>query len=112
MGLGTADGKTLQAASTPKKNRTEGSPMDMKDSITARLRAAFAPTALEVLDESGQHAGHAGWRAGQTTHVRVRIASPAFAGMNRVAIHREINAALAAEFAAGLHALAIEARAG
>jgi BolA protein len=83
--------------------------MDMKDSITAKLRAAFAPTALEVIDESSQHEGHGGWRAGQTTHVRVRIASPAFAGKSRVAIHREINAALAGQFAAGLHALAIEA---
>jgi BolA family transcriptional regulator, general stress-responsive regulator len=85
--------------------------MDMKDSITAKLRASFAPSALEVIDESGQHAGHAGWRAGQTTHVRVRIASAAFAGKTRVSIHREINAALAAELGAGLHALAIEASA-
>ena len=85
--------------------------MDMKDSITARLAAAFHPTSLEVIDESGQHAGHGGWREGRTTHVRVRITSPAFAGLSRVAIHRAVNAALAAEIAAGLHALAIEARA-
>lgn len=83
--------------------------MDMKESITARLGAAFAPTALEVIDESSLHEGHGGWRAGQTTHVRVRIRSAAFAGKSRVAMHREINAALAAELAAGLHALAIEA---
>jgi BolA family transcriptional regulator, general stress-responsive regulator len=86
--------------------------MDMKESITGKLRAAFRPIALEVIDESGQHAGHGGWREGQTTHVRVRIASAAFAGKTRVSIHREINAALAADFAAGLHALAIEATAG
>ncbi len=85
--------------------------MDMKESISGKLRAAFQPTALEVIDESGQHAGHAGWREGQTTHVRVRIASAAFAGKSRVAVHREINALLAGEFAAGLHALAIEAKA-
>jgi BolA family transcriptional regulator, general stress-responsive regulator len=84
--------------------------MDMKESITARLRAAFQPVSLEVIDESSQHEGHGGWRAGQTTHVRVRISSVAFAGKSRVAVHREINAALAGEFAAGLHALAIEAR--
>ncbi len=85
--------------------------MDMKDSIIARLRAAFSPTSLEVIDESGNHVGHGGWREGQTTHVRVRIVSPAFAGLSRVAIHRAVNEALAAEIAAGLHALAIEARA-
>jgi BolA family transcriptional regulator, general stress-responsive regulator len=84
--------------------------MDMKESITGKLAAAFSPDALEVLDESDQHAGHGGWREGQTTHVRVRIASAAFSGKNRVAVHREINALLADEFAAGLHALAIEAR--
>lgn len=84
--------------------------MDMKETITSKLRTAFQPSALEVIDESSQHEGHGGWRAGQTTHVRVRITAQSFAGKTRVAIHREINALLAAEFVAGLHALAIEAR--
>jgi BolA family transcriptional regulator, general stress-responsive regulator len=86
--------------------------MDMKDSIRAKLEAAFRPSALEVVDESDQHAGHGGWREGQTTHVRVRIQSPAFAGLSRVAVHRAVNAALQEELAAGLHALAIEAKPG
>jgi BolA family transcriptional regulator, general stress-responsive regulator len=86
--------------------------MDMKESITGKLTAALAPTALEVMDESDQHAGHGGWREGETTHVRVRIVSAAFAGKGRVEVHRMVNALLAGEFAAGLHALAIEAKAG
>jgi BolA family transcriptional regulator, general stress-responsive regulator len=86
--------------------------MTMKESITGKLEAAFLPAALEVIDESDQHAGHGGWREGQTTHVRVRITSAAFAGKSRVEVHRAVNALLAAEFAAGLHALAIEAKAG
>jgi BolA family transcriptional regulator, general stress-responsive regulator len=86
--------------------------MDMKESITGKLAAAFAPSHLEVIDESDQHAGHGGWREGETTHVRIKIASSAFAGKGRVAVHREINQLLAAEFSAGLHALAIEAKAG
>jgi BolA family transcriptional regulator, general stress-responsive regulator len=86
--------------------------MDMKESITGKLAAALAPIALEVMDESDQHAGHGGWREGETTHVRVRIVSPAFAGKSRVEVHRMVNALLAGEFAAGLHALAIEAKAG
>ena len=85
--------------------------MDMKESISEKLQKAFQPITLEVIDESDQHAGHGGWRAGQTTHVRLRITSAAFAGKTRVAIHREVNALLAGEFAAGLHALAIEAKA-
>lgn len=84
--------------------------MDMKKTITDRLSAAFSPAHLEVIDESHQHEGHGGWREGQTTHVRVRIVSGAFAGKSRVAIHRDVNAALAEAFEAGLHALAIEAK--
>jgi BolA family transcriptional regulator, general stress-responsive regulator len=86
-------------------------PMGMQESIKSKLKAAFSPISLEVLDESDQHAGHGGWREGQTTHVRIRIKTAAFQGKNRVAIHREINALLADELAAGLHALAIEASA-
>jgi BolA family transcriptional regulator, general stress-responsive regulator len=85
--------------------------MDMKKTITDALAKAFSPSSLEVIDESDQHAGHGGWREGQTTHVRVRITSAAFAGKSRLAIHREVNAALAPAIAAGLHALAIEAKA-
>ncbi|RYF33310.1 MAG: BolA/IbaG family iron-sulfur metabolism protein, partial [Comamonadaceae bacterium] len=41
--------------------------------IEATLRAALAPTALEVIDESAAHAGHAGANAeGFGTHFRVR----------------------------------------
>jgi BolA family transcriptional regulator, general stress-responsive regulator len=86
-------------------------PMGMLESINSKLKSAFSPAFLEILDESDQHAGHGGWREGQTTHVRIRIKTAAFQGKNRVAIHREINALLADELAAGLHALAIEASA-
>jgi BolA family transcriptional regulator, general stress-responsive regulator len=85
--------------------------MDMKKMITDALTLAFSPQKLDVIDESDQHAGHGGWREGQTTHVRVRITSAVFAGKSRVTIHREVNAALAPAIAAGLHALAIEAKA-
>ncbi len=84
---------------------------DMKKTITDSLTQAFSPKSLEVIDESDQHAGHGGWREGQTTHVRIRITSATFAGKSRVAIHREVNTALASAFEAGLHALAIEAKA-
>jgi len=77
--------------------------------IEARLREYCAPTALEVLDESAQHAGHAGADAsGVGTHFRVRIASPLFTGMSRVARHRLVYDALDGFPERGLHALAIE----
>ena len=83
----------------------------LTETIQLKLAKALAPTALEVIDESHQHAGHGGWREGQTTHVRIRITSAAFAGESRLGMHRRVNALLADEIAAGLHALAIEAKA-
>jgi BolA family transcriptional regulator, general stress-responsive regulator len=85
--------------------------MTTVDRIRTTLTQALAPERLEVVDESASHAGHAGAVPGKTTHVRVRIVSPAFAGKSRIERHRLVNELLAAEIAAGLHALAIEARA-
>lgn len=85
--------------------------MSGKERIAGLLAAAFKPVTLEVVDESDRHKGHAGWREGGETHFRVRIIADAFAGVSRVEAHRRVNAALASEFARGLHALAIEARA-
>ncbi len=53
--------------------------------------------------------GHAGSRPEGETHFRVRIVSPHFAGMSRLAQHRAINEALSEELKGGVHALAIEA---
>ena len=77
--------------------------------LEAALREALAPTQLEVIDESGAHAGHAGANAeGRGTHFRFRIASPLFAGKPRVARHRLVYDALQVFIAQGLHAIAIE----
>ena len=85
--------------------------MRTEDVITRKLVDAFAPQSLEVLDESHQHAGHAGHRPGGQTHFRVYIVAEAFRGKSRVDRHRLINSALAAELAGGVHALAIHAAA-
>ena len=78
--------------------------------IEQRLRQSLAPTALQVLDESAQHAGHVGANGtGYGTHFRVRIASPQFAGKTRVQRHRLVYDALQDFMDQGLHALAIEA---
>jgi BolA family transcriptional regulator, general stress-responsive regulator len=79
--------------------------------ITNKLREAFAPESLDVVDESHLHEGHAGHRPGGETHFRVYIVSPAFEGKSRIERHRMINAALAAELAGSVHALAIKAQA-
>ena len=77
--------------------------------LQARLQDRLAATALEVIDESHQHAGHAGANAaGRGTHFRVRIASPFFTGKSRVACHRLVYDAVQDFIDQGLHALAIE----
>ena len=83
--------------------------MSTRDTITKKLHEAFLPESLEVQDESHLHEGHAGHRAGGETHFRVYIVSPAFKGKSRIERHRMINAALAAELAGSVHALAIHA---
>jgi BolA protein len=77
--------------------------------IRSALDAAFSPTALEIVDESELHHGHAGSRPGGETHYAVRIRAPKLAALSRVARHRAVNEALAGEFATGLHALSIDA---
>lgn len=85
--------------------------MTTRDRMTEKLTAAFAPARLDVIDESHQHAGHAGSRPGGESHFRVHIVSEAFRGKGRIERHRMVNAALADELAGGVHALAIHAAA-
>ena len=82
-------------------------------SVAARIRerlAALEPVALELLDESAQHAGHAGARPGGNTHWRLTIVSPRFAGQPTVARHRMVYQALGELMQDPIHALAINAR--
>ena len=77
--------------------------------IERQLNERLQPTHLEVIDESADHAGHAGANAeGFGTHFRIRIASPAFAGKSRVAKHRLVYDAMQNFIDQGLHALAID----
>jgi BolA protein len=85
--------------------------MTVADRITRKLTEAFSPDALQVVDESHLHKGHAGHRPGGESHFRVKITAAAFAGRSRVAAHRMVYDALAEEIADGVHALAIEAKA-
>lgn len=80
-----------------------------REQIAAALQAALMPSALEVDDDSHQHAGHAGAREGR--HFTVRLTSAAFSGRPRVARHRLVYDALALLIPQGIHALAIVARA-
>jgi BolA protein len=76
--------------------------------IERKLRAAFAPAELQVVDESDLHKGHGGWREGGGTHFRVAMRAAAFDGLSRVERSRAVHRALAEELAGGVHALALE----
>jgi BolA protein len=83
--------------------------MTLEPRIRAALETAFAPAALEVINESNLHAGHNPEAATtNNTHYRIRISAASLNGKSRVNQHREINAALRFAFDEGLHALAIE----
>ena len=83
--------------------------MSISQIIRQKLEAAFAPAAVDVVDESDRHKGHAGARPGGESHFRVTIISPAFDGMSRLARQRAVNQALKEELAGPVHALAMKA---
>ena len=74
-------------------------------------RAAFAPTRLDIIDDSDKHQGHAGHREGGESHFTVVIEAPAFAGLGRVERQRRINKVLAEDLAGPVHALSLRATA-
>ena len=83
--------------------------MNVAQRIRERL-AALEPVALDLVDESAQHAGHSGSRPGGGTHWRLAIVSQRFAGQPTVARHRMVYQALGELMQDPIHALAITAR--
>ena len=80
--------------------------------IEVRLRAALVPTALEIVDDSESHRGHAGHDGAGESHFTVHITAAAFAGQSRVARQRLVYTALGDLMApGGVHALIIKAKA-
>ena len=77
------------------------------DTIRQKLSDRFAPTRLEIIDESHRHAGHAGARPEGETHFALTIVSAAFSGESRVARQRLVYQTLAKELATRIHALSL-----
>jgi BolA protein len=84
--------------------------MTRADRIAATLDQEFRPLELRIVDDSTRHAGHAGARPEGQTHYSVLVVSAAFRGQSRIDRSRAVHAALAEEFAGGLHALALTLR--
>jgi BolA family transcriptional regulator, general stress-responsive regulator len=75
--------------------------------METRLRAAFSPDRLEILNDSHKHAGHTGDDGTGESHFTVIIRAPVFASMTRVARHRAVHQALG-DLNARVHAIALD----
>lgn len=76
--------------------------------IKERLQTALSPQSMEVIDESAQHAGHAGAKSGGG-HYALTIVAQRFTGHNLVQRHRMIYDALGDAMHKDIHALSIRA---
>lgn len=82
----------------------------MLEKIKTLLTEHFAPTVLDVADDSHRHRHHAGAKEHGGGHFNVLIVSPLFEGLSPLARHRLVNAVFKEYFANNrIHALAIKA---
>jgi len=81
------------------------------DEMTGLLNAAFAPTKLEIINDSAQHSGHSGDDGSGESHFTVVIEAAPFADMSRLARQRAVIAALGDIVGQRVHAVAIKASA-
>jgi BolA family transcriptional regulator, general stress-responsive regulator len=85
--------------------------MTVAETMRQKLTARFAPTRLDIIDDSERHIGHAGHPGGAgqggATHFTVTVVSAAFAGVGRVARQRLVYETVADELKGGVHALAL-----
>lgn len=77
--------------------------MDIIGIIRTKL-LTLQPRHLEVQDESEKHAGHAGHRPGEVTHIRITMISDQFKGKTPLQRHQQIYQLLASEILQ-LHAI-------
>lgn len=83
--------------------------MTYQQRIRDKLTRSLEPDSLDIHDDSARHSGHAGSHPLGETHFSIRIVSPSFSGLTRVARHRLIYEILAEELRERVHALTIEA---
>lgn len=79
--------------------------------IEKRLTAELAPIALNVINDSASHHGHAGDDGSGESHFTVEIESAAFEGQSRLNRQRMVNKALGDMMQAKVHAMVIKAMA-
>ena len=82
--------------------------MNRAERISNRLRSALHTDAVELIDDSHLHAGHAGARDGRG-HFRVRVVSAEFAGLRTLQRHQLVYRSLGELMQTDIHALSITA---
>ncbi len=82
-------------------------PFDRVSLIRQRLQAAFAPSRMDVQDDSALHKGHAGSQNG-AGHYTVIIEADSLKGLSRIELHRAIYQALNDMIPEQIHALQIK----
>ena len=82
--------------------------MDAAD-LTQILRERLTASHVEVIDESGEHAGHPGLAQVGGGHFSVLIVADEFTEKSSVERHRTVYAALQEELKTAIHALKIQA---
>ena len=93
---------------TPKSRDMTGT---VQQEIAELLTEALAPTHLEVINDSAQHAGHSGDDGSGESHFTVVVESPAFEGKNRLARQRMVLGALSDIPGNRVHAFAMKCHA-
>ena len=81
--------------------------MEYADRMRRKLTEGLAPISLDIIDESGKHAGHAGARPEGETHFHITVVSAAFQGQSRLQRQRAVYSLVADEMRERVHALAL-----
>ena len=78
------------------------------ETVLRRRLADLEPSALEIHDDSAEHAGHAG-AANGAGHFSLLIVSNAFRGVSRLARHKQVIGRIDDLLPHPIHALSIKA---
>lgn len=104
------------ASETPDSNPSEVAKKEsvvMSGAVAEEMRnlltEAFAPTRLEIINDSAKHSGHMGDDGSGESHFTIHIEAAAFADMNRLARQRAVITALGDIVGQRVHAVAIKA---
>ncbi|KAL4418958.1 hypothetical protein ABPG77_001780 [Micractinium sp. CCAP 211/92] len=108
---GSGDAAAQEGGNGSGGNGNGASATPVADSMRRKLTAELEPLRLEIIDNSHQHAGHAGYKGSASysgeTHFTVEVVSPAFDGLTSIKRHRLVYGILAEELRSPVHALSL-----